>query len=45
MTVAGDMRVLGPGDAFYFRNSLPHRLRNATREECELVSASAPPEL
>ncbi len=43
LTVGGDSRVLGCGDAYYFRSSLPHRFRNAGREECELVSASSPP--
>ncbi len=43
LTVGGEARVLGAGDAFYFRSSLPHRFRNLGREECEIVSASAPP--
>ncbi len=43
LNVGGETRVLGAGDAYYFRNSLPHRLRNVGREECEMVSASAPP--
>ncbi len=43
LNVGGDSRVLGVGDAFYFRSSLPHRLRNVGREDCEIVSASAPP--
>jgi len=43
LSVGGDTRVLGPGDAFYFVSSLPHRFRNIGREECELVSASSPP--
>jgi transcriptional regulator with XRE-family HTH domain len=45
LTVGGEMRVLGAGDAYYFRSSLPHRFRNPGREECELVSASSPPAL
>src|SRR6201994_430496 len=37
LTVAGESRVLGPGDAYYFKSSLPHRFRNVGREECEIV--------
>jgi transcriptional regulator with XRE-family HTH domain len=43
LTVGGESRVLGPGDAYYFKSSLPHRFRNVGREECEIVSASSPP--
>src|SRR5882762_2206185 len=43
LTVGGESRILGPGDAYYFKSSLPHRLRNLGREECEIVSASSPP--
>ena len=43
LTVGGETRTLGAGDAYYFRSSLPHRFRNVGREECEIVSASAPP--
>jgi transcriptional regulator with XRE-family HTH domain len=43
LTVGGESRVLGPGDAYYFRSSLPHRFRNTGRDECEIVSASSPP--
>jgi transcriptional regulator with XRE-family HTH domain len=43
LTVGGESRILGPGDAYYFKSSMPHRFRNAGREECELVSASSPP--
>src|SRR5712672_202250 len=42
LTVGGQSRVLGPGDAYYFKSSLPHRFRNVGRDECELVSASSP---
>jgi mannose-6-phosphate isomerase-like protein (cupin superfamily) len=41
--VGGESRILGPGDAYYFRSALPHRFRNASREDCEIVSASSPP--
>src|ERR1700726_4521305 len=43
LTVGGESRILGPGDAYYFKSSLPHRFRNLGRDECELVSASSPP--
>ncbi|MBN9496286.1 MAG: cupin domain-containing protein [Alphaproteobacteria bacterium] len=43
VTVDGRKRVLGPGDAYYFDSRLPHRFRNAGKEECEVVSACTPP--
>jgi transcriptional regulator with XRE-family HTH domain len=43
LTVGGESRVLGAGDAYYFKSSIPHRFRNVGREECEIVSASTPP--
>ena len=43
LTVGGESRLLGPGDAYYFKSSIPHRFRNIGREECEIVSASSPP--
>ena len=43
LSVGGDVRVLGPGDAYYFHSSLPHRFRNTGPDECEIVSASSPP--
>jgi mannose-6-phosphate isomerase-like protein (cupin superfamily) len=43
LTVGGESQILGPGDAYYFKSSLPHRFRNIGREECEIVSASSPP--
>jgi transcriptional regulator with XRE-family HTH domain len=43
LTVGGESRVLGAGDAYYFKSSVPHRFRNINREECEIVSASSPP--
>jgi transcriptional regulator with XRE-family HTH domain len=43
LTVGGETRILGPGDAYYFKSTLPHRFRNLGREECEIVSASSPP--
>lgn len=43
VTVGGSTRVLGPGDAYYFSSSVPHRFRNPGREDCEIISASSPP--
>ena len=43
ITVGGQTRVLGPGDAYYFSSSLPHRFRNPGRDECEIISANTPP--
>lgn len=43
LTVGGQTRVLGPGDAYYFASQLPHRFRNVGRESCEIVSAVTPP--
>jgi len=43
LTVGGQKRVLGPGDAYYFESRLPHRFRNAGDEVCEIISANSPP--
>ena len=43
LTVGGSVRVLGPGEAYYFSSAIPHRFRNVGREPCEIISASAPP--
>lgn len=43
VTVGGETRVLGPGEAYYFASTLPHRFRNPGREICEIVSCSTPP--
>jgi transcriptional regulator with XRE-family HTH domain len=43
LTVGGQSRVLGPGDAYYFTSAVPHRFRNVGDEACEIVSASTPP--
>ncbi|MBX3702549.1 MAG: cupin domain-containing protein [Steroidobacteraceae bacterium] len=45
VTIAGQTRVLGPGDAYYFASTMPHRFRNRGRERCEIISASSPPSL
>jgi transcriptional regulator with XRE-family HTH domain len=43
VTVGDQVRVLGPGDAYYFDSRTPHRFRNAGPEECEVVSVNTPP--
>jgi mannose-6-phosphate isomerase-like protein (cupin superfamily) len=43
LTVGGESRVLGPGDAYYFTSAVPHRFRNAHKEACEIISACTPP--
>ncbi|TXH32218.1 MAG: cupin domain-containing protein [Rhodospirillaceae bacterium] len=43
VTVGDQIRVLGPGDAYYFDSRTPHRFRNIGEEECEVVSANSPP--
>ncbi|TDJ14855.1 MAG: cupin domain-containing protein [Deltaproteobacteria bacterium] len=43
LTVDGERHVLGPGDAYYFESSRPHRARNIGTEECVIVSACSPP--
>jgi transcriptional regulator with XRE-family HTH domain len=43
LTVGGETRMLGPGDAYYFTSAIPHRFRNSGAEPCEIVSASTPP--
>lgn len=43
LTIGGESRVLGPGDAYYFTSAIPHRFRNVGTEPCEIISASTPP--
>ena len=43
VTVGDQVRVLGPGDAYYFDSRTPHRFKNAGPEECEVVSVNTPP--
>jgi transcriptional regulator with XRE-family HTH domain len=43
LTVGGQSRILGPGDAYYFLSTVPHRFRNVGDEACEIISASTPP--
>ncbi len=43
VTVEGERRVLGPGDAYSFESRRPHRFRCVGAEPCEVVSACTPP--
>ena len=45
ITVGGQTATLGPGEAFQFPRTLPHRFVNDSDEPCELVSAATPPSL
>lgn len=43
ITVGDEVAVLGPGDAYYFDSTIPHRFRNLGNEECEIISVCTPP--
>jgi transcriptional regulator with XRE-family HTH domain len=43
VTVGDQVRVLGPGEAYYFESRMPHRFRNIGNEPAILVSANTPP--
>lgn len=43
VTVGDERRILGPGDAYYFDSSRPHRFRCVGRAPCEVISACTPP--
>ncbi len=43
VTVGERVKILGPGDAYYFNAEIPHRFRNVGDGECEVVSAATPP--
>lgn len=42
VTVGAHVRVLGPGEAYYFESKVPHRFRNVGDGEAVIVSASTP---
>lgn len=42
VTVGAEVRVLGPGDGYYFESRVPHRFRNVGEGEAVLVSANTP---
>ncbi|MCR4521583.1 MULTISPECIES: cupin domain-containing protein [Bosea] len=43
LTVGEERRILGPGDAYYFESTRPHRFRCVGPVPCEIVSACTPP--
>ena len=43
VTVGDQVRVLGPGEAYYFESRQPHRFRNVGPDTAILVSANTPP--
>ena len=43
VTAGRHKRILGPGDAYHFSSTVPHRFRNIGEEVCEVVSAATPP--
>jgi len=43
ITVDEKTATLGPGDAYYFDSTLPHRMENISEEECIVISAVTPP--
>ena len=42
VTVGTQVRVLGPGEAYYFESRVPHRFRNVGDTEAVIVSANTP---
>ena len=43
LTVGEETRVLGPGDAYIFDSTIPHRFCNRGTKECVIISACTPP--
>ena len=43
VSVDGERRILGPGDAYYFESRRPHRFRCVGPNPCRVVSACTPP--
>ncbi len=43
ITVGSKSKILKAGDSYYFETRRPHRFRNKSKEECELISAATPP--
>lgn len=42
ITIGADVRLLRPGEAYYFETNVPHRFRNPGHEPCRLVSCATP---
>ncbi len=45
LTVGNKVRVLGPGDGYYYDSAIPHRFRNVGDGIAIVVSACTPPSL
>ena len=43
VTVDGERRILGPGDAYYFESRRPHRFRCVGAKPCDVISTCTPP--
>jgi transcriptional regulator with XRE-family HTH domain len=43
ITVGNQKKILRAGDSYYFETRTPHRFRNLSKVECELISAATPP--
>ncbi len=43
VSVGEQLRVLGPGDAYYFNSDQSHSFANNGTEPCEVISACTPP--
>ena len=43
ITVGAQCETIGPGDGYYFNSSTPHRFRNVTNKDCQIVSSCTPP--
>ena len=42
ITVGDRVKVLGPGEAYYFESRTPHRFRNVGSDDAIIVSANTP---
>jgi transcriptional regulator with XRE-family HTH domain len=42
LTVGDRLKVLGPGEAYYFESRTPHRFRNVGHDDVIIVSANTP---
>ena len=42
ITVGDRVKVLGPGEAYYFESRTPHRFRNVGNDDAIIVSANTP---
>ncbi|MEE4014288.1 cupin domain-containing protein [Roseibium sp. FZY0029] len=43
ITVGEQRKILGPGDAYLFKSTTPHRFKALRNERCVVVSACTPP--